>query len=96
MPHVITGDALATRMDALAGVGVGPEGVHRLAWTEEDARWRSKTSPSSAKLPRSNPTKQRVLELLAQFFCLRTNDAAELLRNRAITDSDLRSVRRRE
>ena len=45
-------------------------------------------------LPHGNPTKQRVLELLAEFFCLRTNDAAELLRNRAITESDARSVRR--
>ena len=54
-----------------------------------------KTSPQSgAKLPRSNPTKQKILELLAEFFCLRTNDAAELLRNRTITESDARSVRR--
>src|ERR1035441_4454696 len=53
------------------------------------------TSPhGGANLPRSNPTKQRVLELLAEFFCLRTNDAAELLRNRTITESDARSVRR--
>ena len=53
-----------------------------------------KTSPQSgAKLPRSNPTKQKILELLAEFFCLRTNDAAELLRNRTITESDARSVR---
>lgn len=50
--------------------------------------------PASAKLPRGNPTKQRVLELLAEFFCLRTKDAAELLRNRATTESDARSVRR--
>lgn len=49
---------------------------------------------TNSKLPRGNPTKQRVLELLAEFFCLRTNDAAELLRNRAITESDARSVRR--
>src|ERR1022692_3825373 len=54
-----------------------------------------KPSPQSgAKLPRGNPTKQRVLELLAEFFCLRTKDAAGLLRDRAITDSDARSVRR--
>jgi hypothetical protein len=46
------------------------------------------------KLPRGNPTKQKVLELLAEFFCFRTNDAAELLRNRTITESDARSVRR--
>jgi len=56
---------------------------------------RSKTSlPRGTKLPRSNPTKQRLLELLAEFFCLRPKDAAELLRNRAITESDARSVRR--
>ena len=48
----------------------------------------------TAALPRSNPTKQKILELLAEFFCLRTNDAAELLRGRAITESDARSVRR--
>jgi hypothetical protein len=54
-----------------------------------------KTSPrSDAKLPRGNSTKQRVLQLLAEFFCLQTNDAAELLRNRPITESDARSVRR--
>src|ERR1035441_6944092 len=53
------------------------------------------TSPENgARLPRSNPTKQRLLELLAEFFCLRTNGPAELLRNRAITESDARSVRR--
>jgi hypothetical protein len=55
----------------------------------------TKTSlPKSAKLPRGNPTKQSVLELIAEFFCLRTNDTAELLRNRDITESDARSVRR--
>ena len=32
--------------------------------------------PAGSKLPRGNPTKQKVLELLAEFFCLRTNDAA--------------------
>ncbi|MGA2269036.1 MAG: replication-relaxation family protein [Bryobacteraceae bacterium] len=54
-----------------------------------------KTSPETgADLPRGNPTKQKVLELLAEFFCLRTTDAAGLLRNRAITESDARSVRR--
>jgi hypothetical protein len=50
--------------------------------------------PEGAKLPRGNPTKQKILELLAEFFCLRTNDAAGLLRNRVITESDARSVRR--
>jgi hypothetical protein len=49
---------------------------------------------SRPTLPRSNPVKQRVLELLAEFFCLRAKDAAELLRSRAITESDVRSVRR--
>ena len=49
---------------------------------------------TGAILPRANQTKQKVLELLSEFFCLRTNDAAELLRNRAITESDVRSVRR--
>jgi hypothetical protein len=50
-----------------------------------------KTNPL---LPHANPAKLRLLELFAQFFCLRTRGAAELLRNRAITESDARSVRR--
>jgi len=41
MPHVIMADALAARMEGLAGIGVGPEGVRRLAWTEEDALTRA-------------------------------------------------------
>ena len=45
-------------------------------------------------LPHTNPTKRRLLELLAEFFCLRTNDAAQLLRDRIPTGSDARSVRR--
>ena len=53
------------------------------------------TAPSKgAKLPHGNPAKRRLLELFAEFFCLRTNDAAKLLRNRAITETDARSVRR--
>ena len=52
------------------------------------------SSPKSAKIPRGNPTKQRALELAAEFFCLRTRDAAELVRGRAATESDERSVRR--
>jgi hypothetical protein len=50
--------------------------------------------PKGSKLSHSNPTKQRILELLAEFFCLRTNTATELLRDRTITESDARSVRR--
>jgi hypothetical protein len=45
-------------------------------------------------IPRGNPTKQRVLAILAEFFCVRTKDAAALLRNRDVTESDARSVRR--
>jgi hypothetical protein len=45
-------------------------------------------------LPHDNPTKRQALALFAEFFCLRTNDAAMLLRNRPITMSDARSVRR--
>lgn len=52
------------------------------------------SSETSATLPRGNPVKQRVLELLAEFFCLRTNDVAALLRGRPIMASDARSVRR--
>ncbi|MGN6871033.1 MAG: Zn-dependent hydrolase [Solirubrobacteraceae bacterium] len=42
MTQVITADALAERMGGLADIGVGPDGVHRMAWTDEDAstrRW---------------------------------------------------------
>ena len=52
------------------------------------------SSEQRAQLRRSNPTKRRLLELCAEFFLLRTNDAAELLRNRTVTESDARSVRR--
>jgi N-carbamoyl-L-amino-acid hydrolase len=41
MPQVITEEALARRFDALGDIGVGPEGVRRLAWTEEDASTRT-------------------------------------------------------
>jgi hypothetical protein len=51
--------------------------------------------PHTAKVPsRGTPVKQRILELLAEFFCLRTKDTAGLLRNRELTESDERSVRR--
>jgi Replication-relaxation len=42
------------------------------------------------KLYRTNRT---VLELLAEYFCLRTNDIAELLRGRTPNANDKRSVR---
>lgn len=45
-------------------------------------------------LPHDHPTKLRALELFAEFFCLRTNDAAMLLRDHPITESYARSVRR--
>jgi hypothetical protein len=48
-----------------------------------------KTSRERGAIPRGNPTKERVLELLAGFFCLRGKDAAALLRNREITESCL-------
>jgi N-carbamoyl-L-amino-acid hydrolase len=38
---MITAKALAARLDALDGIGVRPEGVVRLAWTEEDAASRA-------------------------------------------------------
>jgi hypothetical protein len=54
-----------------------------------------RTSPHrAAELPHGNPTKEKALALLAEFFCLRTDDAAGLLRGRAPTESDARSVRR--
>jgi len=49
---------------------------------------------NAGSLPRANRTKLRALALFAEFFCLRTNDVAGLLRGRAITESDARSVRR--
>ena len=51
-------------------------------------------SENERLLPRENATKRRALELFAEFFCLRTTDAAALMRNHAITESDARSVRR--
>ena len=53
-----------------------------------------KTSRDPNAIPRFNQTKERLLELFAEFFCLRTKDAAGLLRNRDIVESDERSVRR--
>jgi beta-ureidopropionase / N-carbamoyl-L-amino-acid hydrolase len=41
MTQVSNTDALAERMDGLAGIGVGPEGVLRLAWTAEDSLTRA-------------------------------------------------------
>ena len=38
---MITAEGLAARLDGLADIGVGPEGVYRLAWTEEDAATRA-------------------------------------------------------
>jgi len=38
---VITTDGLAARLRELEGIGVGSEGVYRLAWTEEDAATRA-------------------------------------------------------
>jgi hypothetical protein len=55
-----------------------------------------KESPKSkaVRLTNANATKLRALQLFAEFFCLRTNDAAELMRGRCVTESDARSVRR--
>jgi Replication-relaxation len=55
---------------------------------------RAKQHSEGKSLPRENQTKRQALELFAEFFCLRTNDAATLLRNRSVTESDARSVRR--
>jgi len=49
---------------------------------------------TGAELPRSNAVKGKLLQLCAEFFCFRTDDAAELLRGHPITESDARSVRR--
>jgi beta-ureidopropionase / N-carbamoyl-L-amino-acid hydrolase len=39
--RVITAESLAARLRDLDDIGVGPEGVYRLAWTEEDAATRA-------------------------------------------------------
>ena len=39
--RVITAESLAARLRELDDIGVGPEGVYRLAWTEEDAATRA-------------------------------------------------------
>jgi hypothetical protein len=54
----------------------------------------TKPLQNGPKVPYGNRVKQQVLEIAAEFFCLRTNDAARLLRGYSITDSDARSVRR--
>jgi N-carbamoyl-L-amino-acid hydrolase len=38
---MITAGGLAARLDALGDIGVEPDGVHRLAWTDEDAATRA-------------------------------------------------------
>lgn len=43
---------------------------------------------------RLTDAKRRSLELLAEYFCLRTKDIAALIRGRVPTESDLRSARR--
>ena len=53
-----------------------------------------RSKPRNVALPHPNGTKLALLALLAEYFCLRTNDAAELLRRRPMTPSDARSVRR--
>jgi DNA-binding transcriptional ArsR family regulator len=42
---------------------------------------------------RLTAAKREILEILAEYFCLRTNDVAELLRNRTPNENDKRSVR---
>src|SRR5713101_797611 len=39
-------------------------------------------------------TKRRALELLAEYFCRRVKDVAQLLRDREPTEADLRTARR--
>ncbi|MGB8880498.1 MAG: hypothetical protein WCD11_29605, partial [Solirubrobacteraceae bacterium] len=38
---MITSEGLATRLDGIGEIGIRPDGVWRLAWTEEDAAARS-------------------------------------------------------
>lgn len=53
------------------------------------------TPQSQRALPgiRLYSTNRRTLELLAEYFCLRTNDIAELIRGRTPNPNDKRSVR---
>jgi beta-ureidopropionase / N-carbamoyl-L-amino-acid hydrolase len=41
MTQVIETEALAARFEALGDIGVGPEGVYRMAWSEEDGLTRA-------------------------------------------------------
>src|SRR5229473_855099 len=55
-----------------------------------------RTAAARTKRPqfRLTRTKRRVLELLAEYFCLRVKDVAKLLRDREPTEADLRTARR--
>src|SRR6266851_1001712 len=55
-----------------------------------------RTAAARTKRPRFRltRTKRRVLELLAEYFCLRVKDVAKLLRDREPTEADLRTARR--
>jgi len=51
------------------------------------------TNHSQEPRRRVTNSKRIVLELLAEYFCLRTNDVARLVRNREPNENDKRSVR---
>jgi Replication-relaxation len=55
---------------------------------------RTKSKPAEARTFRLTRAKRKSLDLLAEYFCLRTKDVAALLRGRKPTESDLRSARR--
>src|SRR5262249_21114277 len=41
MTRMITTEAVEARFDALGDIGVGPDGVYRMAWSAEDAATRA-------------------------------------------------------
>ena len=50
-------------------------------------------TPSQEPRRRITSAKREAIELLAEYFCLRTNDVARLIRSREPNDNDKRSVR---
>jgi beta-ureidopropionase / N-carbamoyl-L-amino-acid hydrolase len=50
--HVVTTEGLSARLRELEDIGVGPEGVYRLAWTDEDAATRAWFERQAAEIGR--------------------------------------------
>src|ERR1700694_6060494 len=54
----------------------------------------SRNRPADRKAFRLTKTKREALEILAEYFCLRTNDVAAIQRDRTPTEDDKRTIRR--